>query len=295
MILEDIRYNGAKYLFFREETMKTRLTSAVLILLLLMSLFSGCSGMPEAGNARYDTTPAAAAETTVPDADGAAIVEEAYGLKSMESLSGCYTLTGTVTQIITRYSTKFENITVEMAVAGCEDRPIQCFRLEGDGAEALRVGDIITVAGQLMNYKGIIEFDAGCVLLSVVPSEHPVQEESTAIFEESDDSAEAVAAYIHANGCLPDFYMTKNEARDLFGWEGGALDNLAPGRAIGGDRFHNYEDQLPDAAGRYYTECDIDTIGNGARGARRIVFSNDGLIFYTEDHYDTFTLLYGEP
>jgi hypothetical protein len=104
-----------------------------------------------------------------------------------------------------------------------------------------------------------------------------------------------VAAYIHANGCLPDFYMTKNEARDLFGWEGGALDNLAPGRAIGGDRYRNYEGQLPEAPGRYYTECDIDTIGNGVRGAKRIVFSNDGLIFYTEDHYETFELLYGEP
>ena len=113
--------------------------------------------------------------------------------------------------------------------------------------------------------------------------------------EAIDDSKEAVAAYIHENGCLPDFYMTKNEARDLFGWEGGALDNLAPGRAIGGDRFRNYEGQLPHAPGRYYTECDIGTIGNGSRGAKRIVFSNDGLVFYTEDHYETFELLYGEP
>ena len=114
------------------------------------------------------------------------------------------------------------------------------------------------------------------------------------VVEDCDDSAEAVAAYIHTYGCLPDFYMTKNEARDLFGWEGGALDNLAPGRAIGGDSFRNYEGQLPHAPGRYYTECDIGTIGNGARGAKRIVFSNDGLIFYTEDHYETFELLYGE-
>lgn len=279
--------------------MKHKLTSAVLILLLLLSLFSGCSGMPEgSGEALYDTTPAQvteAVQTAAPDAEAAAIVDAAYALGSMESLDGCNTLTGTITDIITRYSSKYENITVEMAVAGCDDRPIQCFRLEGDGVEDLRIGDVITVAGQLMNYKGIIEFDAGCVLLSVIKAEIPEQEETEPVFADHDDSADAVAAYIHANGCLPDFYMTKNEARDRYGWEGGALDNYAPGMCIGGDRFHNYEGQLPDAQGRYYTECDIDTIGNSARGAKRIVFSNDGLIFYTEDHYETFELLYGEP
>lgn len=277
--------------------MKHKLTSALLILLLLLSLFSGCSGMAESGaEAFYGTEPVAVTENTeAASADAAAILDAAYGLGSMESLSGCHTLTGTVTDIITRYSSKYENITVEMTVVGCEDRPIQCFRLEGDGVEDLRVGDEITVAGQLMNYKGIIEFDAGCILMAVVKAELPVQEETEVSYADGDDSAEAVAAYIHAYGCLPDFYMTKNEARDLFGWEGGALDNLAPGRAIGGDTFRNYEGQLPDAKGRYYTECDIDTIGNGARGAKRIVFSNDGLIYYTEDHYETFELLYGEP
>lgn len=274
--------------------MKKKCTSAVLILLLLLSLFSGCSVLPESGDAIYDATPTAVTEAAA-QSDEAAIVDAAYELASMESLAGCHTLTGTVTEVITSYSSKYGNITVEMAVAGREDRPVQCFRMEGDGVEDLRAGDVITVAGQLMNYKGTVEFDAGCVLLSVVSLERPAQEETIPSFDEDDDSAEAVAAYIHANGCLPDFYMTKKEARDLFGWEGGALDNLAPGRAIGGDRFGNYEDQLPDAKGRYYTECDIDTIGSGARGAKRIVFSNDGLIFYTEDHYETFELLYGEP
>jgi len=87
--------------------------------------------------------------------------------------------------------------------------------------------------------------------------------------------------------------MTKNEARDL-GWEGGGLDNYAYGMCIGGDRFGNYEGLLPDAAGRKWTECDIDTLHENNRGAKRIVFSNDGLIYYTEDHYESFTLLYGE-
>lgn len=63
---------------------------------------------------------------------------------------------------------------------------------------------------------------------------------------------------------------------------------------IGGDRFGNYEGVLPDAQGRTWTECDIDTLHASKRGAKRIIFSNDGLIYYTEDHYESFELLYGE-
>ena len=103
---------------------------------------------------------------------------------------------------------------------------------------------------------------------------------------------EDVALYIHIYGCLPDNFITKNEARKL-GWEGGGLDPYAPGMCIGGDRFGNYEGLLPED--RDYTECDIDTLGAKSRGAKRIVFSNDGLIYYTEDHYESFELLYGEP
>ena len=66
------------------------------------------------------------------------------------------------------------------------------------------------------------------------------------------------------------------------------------GRAIGGDKFGNREGLLPKADGRQYYECDIDTNVQSSRGAKRLVFSNDGLIYYTEDHYETFTLLYGE-
>ena len=62
---------------------------------------------------------------------------------------------------------------------------------------------------------------------------------------------------------------------------------------IGGDRFGNYEGLLPKAKGRSWTECDVNTLGAKSRGAERIVFSNDGLIFYTADHYDSFEQLYG--
>lgn len=106
-------------------------------------------------------------------------------------------------------------------------------------------------------------------------------------------SKEDVALYIHCYGHLPYNFMTKSEAKKL-GWKSGSLEEYAPGMCIGGDRFGNYEGLLPKAPGRTYTECDIDTLGAKSRGAKRIVFSNDGLIYYTDDHYESFTLLYGE-
>ena len=127
------------------------------------------------------------------------------------------------------------------------------------------------------------------------PDEAPEQSDAEpAIAEDgSYTSKEDVALYIHTYGHLPDNFITKNEAREL-GWSGGSLEPYAEGCCIGGDRFGNREGRLPDAAGRSYTECDIDTLGATSRGAKRIVFSNDGLIYYTEDHYETFELLYGE-
>ncbi|MBO4637638.1 MAG: ribonuclease [Clostridiales bacterium] len=100
-----------------------------------------------------------------------------------------------------------------------------------------------------------------------------------------------VALYIHTYGHLPSNFITKTEAREL-GWEGGSLEPYAPGMCIGGDRFGNYEGLLPQ--GHNYYECDIDTLGASTRGAHRIIYSDDGLIYYTGDHYESFTLLYGE-
>lgn len=106
-------------------------------------------------------------------------------------------------------------------------------------------------------------------------------------------SKEDVALYIYTYGKLPDNFITKNEAREL-GWEGGSVERYKDGAAIGGDKFGNREGVLPKKSGRQYYECDIDTNGKNSRGAKRIVFSNDGLIYYTDDHYESFTLLYGE-
>lgn len=106
-------------------------------------------------------------------------------------------------------------------------------------------------------------------------------------------SAEDVALYLHLYAHLPQNFITKKDARAL-GWNGGGLDDYADGKCIGGDRFGNYEGLLPDTPGREYHECDIDTLHAASRGAKRIVYSNDGLIYYTEDHYESFILLYGE-
>ncbi len=120
-------------------------------------------------------------------------------------------------------------------------------------------------------------------------------EEEAAVIDEDGtyNSVEDVSLYLHTYDHLPENYITKSEARNL-GWTGGSVEQVAPGCAIGGDRFGNREGILPAAQGRSYYECDIGTIGESSRGAKRLVYSDDGLIYYTEDHYETFTLLYGE-
>ena len=127
------------------------------------------------------------------------------------------------------------------------------------------------------------------------PEPEPVQEPEPAKIDEggSYDDKENVALYIRTYGKLPPNYITKKQAEAL-GWTGGSLERYAPGKCIGGSYFGNYEGILPKKKGREYHECDIGTLGKSSRGAKRIVYSNDGLIYYTEDHYETFELLYGE-
>ena len=271
--------------------MNPKLQRLLAFLALITVLFSACSEpsgtVPETLDTVTQFTETTIAPETQASSDDKAILDLAYSLAPGESLEEEVSLTGTVTRIVTPYSEKYNNITVYMTLSGQEDRPVQCFRLTGSGSDFLAVGDVVTVRGFLQNYKGTLEFAEGCYLEEVYWGD--------VIQSFTDDSKDTVAAYIHEYGCLPDFYMTKNEAEAVYGWEGGPLDALAPGKAIGGDRFGNYEKVLPTAPGRTYTECDIDTIGASSRGAKRIVFSNDGLIYYTDDHYETFELLYGEP
>ena len=128
----------------------------------------------------------------------------------------------------------------------------------------------------------------------VIETQPPVEQPPVLPEDGQYDDKDNVALYIHLYGKLPSNYVTKKDAEALYGWQGGALDVIAPGKAIGGSYYGNYEGLLPDADGREWTECDIGTIGQTKRGAERIVFSNDGLIYYTPDHYESFELLYGE-
>ena len=106
------------------------------------------------------------------------------------------------------------------------------------------------------------------------------------------ETRDEVALYIHAFGWLPDNYLTKKDARAKYGWTGGPLDQLAPGMCIGGDVFTNSQKLLPRAKGRTWYEGDLQTIGKKQRGAKRILFSSDGLVYYTDDHYETVKQLY---
>ena len=125
------------------------------------------------------------------------------------------------------------------------------------------------------------------------PAAEPDGEGAETIPEDgSYTTKEDVSLYLVTYGRLPGNFVTKKEAEKA-GWSGGSLEKVLPGKCIGGDRFGNREGLLPKAEGRTWTECDINTLGKSSRGPERLVFSNDGLIYYTPDHYESFTKLYG--
>ncbi len=117
-------------------------------------------------------------------------------------------------------------------------------------------------------------------------SQNPDVNSKNQLADEPCISRECVSAHIRRTGALPRNFITKKQAGEL-GWQGGDLWRYARGKSIGGDRFGNFERRLPDKKGRIWRECDIEYRG-GPRGAKRLIFSNDGLIFYTADHYESF-------
>ena len=125
------------------------------------------------------------------------------------------------------------------------------------------------------------------------PTPEPTEAPSALVEEDGVYSTpELVAAYIHTFNKLPSNYITKNEATKL-GWVSskGNLWDVTDEMSIGGDKFGNREGLLPKKNGRQWYECDVNYYG-GYRGSERILYSNDGLIYYTDDHYESFTQLY---
>ena len=149
------------------------------------------------------TEPATQAPTTAPTEPGNAatmqeIVDAAYELASGSSMSEAVTLTGVITRVNTPYDSGYSNVTVTITVEGREDKPIMCYRLKGEGADVIKVGDTITVTGTIKNYNGTIEFDSGCSLDSYVVGEAPEDPYAGMTMQELVDAAYAleVGGYI---------------------------------------------------------------------------------------------------
>ena len=162
---------------------------------------------------------------------------------------------------------------------------------------ALLLAGLLILAGCGKNTAGTVAAPAAPAAAEVTTAFTVVtaapEEEAAAPKEETAGpitDPQGIADYLFAHGELPPNFITKAEAQAL-GWDGGDLSRYAPGKSIGGDTFGNYEGQLPKAKGRKFRECDVRYSG-GKRGAERIVYSNDGHVWYTADHYETFTELF---
>lgn len=101
--------------------------------------------------------------------------------------------------------------------------------------------------------------------------------------------AKIVSGYIKVKNKLPDYYLTKTEAKKL-GWNpaDGNLCEVLPGKAIGGDVFRNRERNLP-MIGKYF-EADVN-YNCGNRGSDRLIFDKKGNVWLTQNHYKTFEKL----
>lgn len=183
-------------------------------------------------------------------------------------------------------------------LAGCSSKDVET---------ALDVAiEVIEVAESLEAMETETQISSGSEQASVQTEAQTTSEAETEAIETEDEAAvidedghytskEEVALYLYTYGKLPSNFITKKEAENL-GWkkkdgEAGQLHVVAPGMSIGGSSFGNYEGLLPEKKGRKYFECDINYV-KGNRGAERLVYSNDGLIFYTGDHYESFEQLY---
>lgn len=150
--------------------------------------------------------------------------------------------------------------------------------LSGCSELGIEADDLIAIGGALLSDYALEQ--------EILPAD-----DGTTLREDGHYSSKAeVGLYLYLYGKLPSNFITKKEAQNL-GWvsKEGNLWEVAPGMSIGGDKFGNYEGILPE--GKKYYECDIDYQG-GYRGEKRIIYSTDGYIYYTGDHYESFEQLY---
>lgn len=241
-------------------------------------------------------TPATGTHTTTAPSADKALVDQLFTLSVGASRENV-TLFGVVTNV-REVSDTHGNATFTIQVQSSDGfREIYCYRVKPAAGTALAVavGDNLTLSGTVQNYKGTIEFypaefqnhSGGGVAVTTTTTASTTRPadgsiDVNGVYTRKED----VALYLHVYGQLPKNFVTKAQYKSL----GRPTD-----KCCGGDNFYNKEGLLPNKAGRQYYECDIDTLGKTSRGTKRIVYSNDGLIYYTADHYGSFTLLYGEP
>lgn len=226
--------------------------------------------------------------TTAPTSSAAdkQLVDQAFGLAQGQKIENV-TLTGVVTSS-QGYSEGYNNATFDLQVEGTDgQKTIYCYRVKpADSSRAeVAAGDRLSLTGTIQNYKGTIEFyPAEYTHLggggTTAPTTRPTGGAGTIDEDGIYDSKEEVALYIHVYGKLPKNYVTKSQY------------NKDKYLCVGGDRFYNKEGLLP--GGETYYECDIDTYGITSRGAKRLVWTKSGIVYYTGDHYESFTQLYGE-
>ena len=237
------------------------------------------------------TTATKAPTTTAPTASSAdkALVDRAFALAQGEQIEGV-TLTGVVTSS-QGYSEGYNNATFYLQVQGTDGaKTIYCYRVKPATTRTDVVeGEQLSLTGTIQNYKGTIEFypaeythlGGGGTTATTASTTRPTSNGTATIDEDGIyDSKEDVALYIHVYGKLPKNYVTKSQY------------NKEKNLCVGGDRFYNKEGLLPN--GETYYECDIDTYGITSRGAKRLVWTKSGIVYYTGDHYESFTKLYGE-
>lgn len=147
----------------------------------------------------------------------------------------------------------------------------------------------LAVAGIVINRMNSINSQAYVASTGRSGSDVPEQSRARSSSIDQLTKQDIVVSYLHQNNRLPNYYITKNKARSQ-GWNArdGNLCSTLPGKAIGGDRFSNREGSLPMASGRIWFEADIN-YRCGHRGADRLLYSNDGLVYVTYNHYKHFT------